>query len=365
MKSWEYSRLFLFLVMPSSLHISRKKETYPVSQPFLEYLAKYGRAIDMPISYNDLKRFDNTITLYDKHKNDSLWVTALYPQYETQTLFDGLKKIYSILKSGGDQSVHEHLNIERVDYCTFGNSNPFRIKIVNNYNDVYDYFYIKKPDASRILGLELEHILSPSRINYFSNQDTIVEEHIAGIPGDMFMANYLLKPDHDQKRIAKEFVKFNERCLVRLLGDMRAYNFVFDITPDFEEAQYRIRPIDFDQQSYEGRKNLYLPQFFKENKPLVTLVQELFNKEVIKQYQSEERTLIATRIKASEKQLRDLLASLKDEPLAPLDKITQLNKEISDFFEIPFTSATTMTEILRKLLQTISDRYEKTKKLTL
>jgi hypothetical protein len=143
---------------------------------------------------------------------------------------------------------------------------------------------------------------------------------------------------------------------------MRAYNFVFDITPDFEEAQYRIRPIDFDQQSYEGRKNLYLPQFFKENKPLVTLVQELFNKEVIKQYQSEERTLIATRIKASEKQLRDLLASLKDEPLAPLDKITQLNKEISDFFEIPFTAATTMTEILRKLLQTISDRFAENQK---
>ncbi|MEI2737209.1 MAG: hypothetical protein V9F01_00320 [Chitinophagaceae bacterium] len=32
-----------------------------------------------------------------------------------------------------------------------------------------------------------------------------------------------------------------------------------------------IRCIDFDQQSYEGRKNLYLPQFFKENYPFVEL----------------------------------------------------------------------------------------------
>jgi len=35
-------------------------------------------------------------------------------------------------------------------------------------------------------------------------------------------------------RFAKEFVKFNERCFVRLLGDMRSYNFVVDITPDIE-----------------------------------------------------------------------------------------------------------------------------------
>ena len=46
---------------------------------------------------------------------------------------------------------------------------------------------------------------------------------------------------------------------------MRSYNCVVDITPDIEDYQYRIRAIDFDQQSYEGRKNLYLPQFFKEN----------------------------------------------------------------------------------------------------
>jgi hypothetical protein len=67
--------------------------------------------------------------------------------------------------------------------------------------------------------------------------------------------------------LPKEFVKFNERCFVRLLGDMRSYNFVVNITPDIEDYQYRIRAIDFDQQSYEGRRNLYLPQFFKENLP--------------------------------------------------------------------------------------------------
>lgn len=52
------------------------------------------------------------------------------------------------------------------------------------------------------------------------------------------MDAYLMKRklDFNEKRLAKEFVKFNERCLVRLLGDMRAYNYVFDISPNFAES---------------------------------------------------------------------------------------------------------------------------------
>ena len=32
--------------------------------------------------------------------------------------------------------------------------------------------------------------------------------------------------------------------------------------PDFEESQYRVRAIDFDQQCYEGKRTMYLPQYF-------------------------------------------------------------------------------------------------------
>jgi hypothetical protein len=49
---------------------------------------------------------------------------------------------------------------------------------------------------------------------------------------------------------------------VRLLGDMRSYNFIFDFTQDFDDVQFNIRSIDFDQQSYEGNKNNYLPTVF-------------------------------------------------------------------------------------------------------
>ena len=108
----------------------------------------------------------------------------------------------------------------------------------------------------------------PTESVFLPHQQTLIEDHIPGIPGDIFITTLSEEPITNRIRFAKEFVKFNERCFVRLLGDMRSYNFVVDITPDIEDFQYRIRAIDFDQQSYEGRKKMYLPQFFKENKSL-------------------------------------------------------------------------------------------------
>src|SRR5690606_28621350 len=108
-------------------------------------------------------------------------------------------------------------------------------------------FYVKRADASRIYGLELEHILSPNRIDFLHDEDTLIEEHVSGIPGDVFCAEYLQHDRLDEVRVAKEFVKFNERCFLRLLGDMRSGNWVVDMTPDFDETVYRSRAIDFAQ----------------------------------------------------------------------------------------------------------------------
>jgi hypothetical protein len=95
---------------------------------------------------------------------------------------------------------------------------PFRIKIVNNYNEVYDYFYIKYPTLRESADWSWSTLLSPYWINYLVDDDTLVEEHIAGIPGDVFVNDYINRKEFNPKRIAKEFVKFNERCFVRLSG---------------------------------------------------------------------------------------------------------------------------------------------------
>src|SRR5690606_19255836 len=202
----------------------------------------------------------------------------------------------------------EHKYIDRIDYCTFGNTHPFRVRIVNRLNDVYDYIYIKQADASRIYGLELEEILSPNQVNYLVDGTTLVEEHIAGIPGDLFATTPLAHTDYNPKRIAKEFVKFNERCIITLLGDMRAYNFVMQITPDFDDFQFRIRAIDFDQQFYEGNVKVYLPQFFKENLPYVKLSMEHLTEKTVSQYQQEERSSIVHRVRSE----RHRIAALRD-----------------------------------------------------
>ena len=312
---------------------SRKKPMFPVNEDFHSYLVNYGREGKLPVEYRDLQRFTYSLPLKDKQGRDTAWETVIYDMREWDFIREGLVRIYASLKTEGDLTFSKHLDVARIDFCGFGNSQPFRIRIVNKFNDNYDHYYIKVADASRIYGLELEHLLSPNRIKFLMSRQTLVEEHIPGIPGDLFADHYLERPETNKIRLAKEFVKFNERCFVRLLGDMRAYNWVIDITPDIEDFQYRIRAIDFDQQSYEGRKNLYLPQFFKENNPFVNVTLKYLNRDSIEQYQTEERTMIAFRLASSRYRVKELLDIMGRDTISTPEKVEQLAKELSAFHE--------------------------------
>ena len=307
----------------------QRKQFFPINSAFRDYLAEYQRGIDLPISYEDLLDYDDAFPLINKDGKDTLWLTLIYEQQRGRELYEGLKKIYVILRSGGDETAISNLFIDRVDYCTFGNTKPMRVRVVNQYNDNHDYFYVKKADASRIYGLELEELLSPNHINFLVYGDTLIEEHIIGVPGDDFIRDYLPRTDLHSVRLAKEFIKFNERCFVRLLGDMRAYNYVVEVTPDFEQNQYRVRAIDFDQQSYEGRRSLYLPQFFKNNFPVVRLCTELINVETSRQYQREERSLIKRRLNFSRYRIRHLRDCMYTDQISSKEKVRQLRRELA------------------------------------
>ena len=331
---------------------SRKKDIYPVNDSLRTYLKTHGREVRLPVRYKDLLNFTFSVPLVDKSGKDTLWEKVTYDMKEWEFIREGLIKIYAILKTEGDLSFIKHLDVARIDYCTFGNSNPFRIRIVNKFNDNYDYYYIKQADSSRIYGLELEHILSPNRITFFTFRQTLVEEHIPGIPGDFFISYHLTDRTTNLIRFAKEFVKFNERCFVRLLGDMRSYNFVVDITPDIEDFQYRIRAIDFDQQCYEGRKTIYLPQFFKENLPLVELSRKVLNIDSIEQYQAEERTLMAFRMASSRMRTMDLLSIMSKDSISKPEKIAQLKQELGAHFHTKaFEKARSMGQIVKTHLK--------------
>jgi hypothetical protein len=333
---------------------SRKKPIYTINSNLRKYLVKYGREVYLPIQYEELQRFTYSIPLKDKTGKDAYWETVSYDMREWHYLNEALVKVYAILKTEGDFSFVNQLDVERIDFCAFGNSQPFRIKIKNRFNDNADHYYIKKADASRVYGLELEHLLSPNRMTYFTNGQTLIEEHIPGIPGDEFIKHYLNHPDTNQVRFAKEFVKFNERCFMRLLGDMRSYNFVVDITPDIENIDYVIRAIDFDQQSYEGRKNLYLPQYFKDNYPYVETVVKLLNKESIIQYQAEERTKVVFRLASALYRMKELIDIMCHDNISTPEKISKLATELSEHFKQKmFLRAKTMGHIVKIQLKQI------------
>src|SRR6201992_525064 len=194
---------------------SRKKPIFPVTDGLRGYLKNHGREVRLPVSYRDLLLYITySVPLKDKNQQDTLWETVVYDMRHWDFIRDGLVQMYAILKTEGDLSYTKHLDLARIDFCVSANSQPFRIRIVNKFNDNYDHFYIKQADASRVYGLELEHLLSPNRISFFTHQQTLIEDHIAGIPGDIFISSYLHEPITNRIRFAKEFVKFNERCFV-------------------------------------------------------------------------------------------------------------------------------------------------------
>jgi hypothetical protein len=338
---------------------TQKKPTYPIGGPLRSYLKKYRRDRELPVTYERLRHFPEAVPLADADGRNTLWETVVYPATDMAALNEDLKRIYALLKVDGDFSVMQHLYIDRVDFCSFGNSMPFRVRIVNAYNDNPDYFYIKQADASRVYGLELEHLLSPNRLNYLTHQSTLVEEHIAGVPGDVFIARWLGSSELTPIRIAKEMVKFNERCFLRLLGDMRSYNFVVVLNPDFEGWQVRLRAMDFDQQTYNGRKNFYLPQFFKENRGLVEFCARHLHEQTAFQYQREEQTLLLHRAEVSAPRLQLLLQAMELDAIAPEESVRSLREGLAEHFQTDaFLRCTSMGALVRENLRVARERME-------
>jgi hypothetical protein len=340
--------------------MSKKKPAYPITEQLSNYLTQHSRNIKIPIYYDDLLRFQGAVEIYDEKGNDTLWIRTYFAEHEREEIETSLKRVYTILHADGSDSAVAFLNIDAIDFCTFGNSKPFRIKVRNILNDNYTYLYIKIADASRIYGLELEDLLSPNHINFLVHKDTLIEEHISGIPGDIFIEEQLEECSLQAKKaIAKEFVKFNERCFTRLLGDMRSYNYVMVLTHDFDSIQYRIRAIDFDQQSFEGNPKVYKPQYLKENNKLVEMTLQLLQEESINQYKVEERSLLAKRASSDYERLGDLLSCMCNDTISTPQKIKELKMGLFKLTgDVNFKKTTNMGAILKIALEFVVRNYK-------
>src|SRR5258708_31349954 len=96
---------------------SQKKPIFPVNSALRKYLTKYGREVKLPVSYQDLLHFRYTFPLKDKNGNTTAWEQASYDMREWEHLREGLVKIYAILKTEGDFSFVNHLDVARIGFC--------------------------------------------------------------------------------------------------------------------------------------------------------------------------------------------------------------------------------------------------------
>lgn len=332
------AEIVLLCAMHAPNEIRNRKPAYPIGAPLSGLLRSIDRAQQLPVAYHDLLRHEGLLAQRDAQGRETLWTTVMLLPAELEDMHERLVHLYQMIVADG--RMVDHLRVASIDFCAYGNSQPFRIKILNQINDNHDYYYIKKADASRVYGLELEHMLSPNRINYLVDGDTLVEEHIIGVPGDDFIRN----PEHyggnlNPVRLSKEFVKFNERCFARLLGDMRAYNFVVDVIQDFDQVQYRLRSIDFDQQCHEGRHRIYLPQFYKENLPFVQFARRHIDGESAIQYSNEELALLRKRYRLSQARLEELLAVMAKDKISTQAHVHQLAAELAAMHGVPALAA--------------------------
>ena len=340
--------------------MSKKKPAYPIKDFLGDYLKHYNRSLKISICYEDLLRFAGAINLYNENDEDTLWIRVYFSDSDRREIDESLKKVYTILHSDGNSDISEFLSVDAIDYCTFGNSKPFRVKIRNILNDNFTYFYVKQADASRVYGLELEHILSPNRINFLVEGHTLIEEHIVGIPGDTFIKDYLPNLSTlEQSQVAKEFVKFNELCQLRLLGDMRSYNYVVIPTHDFDSVKYRIRAIDFDQQCFEGKIKVYQPQFFKENAKLVQMISNRLDLSSVLQYQKEERSILAKRLINTHLRTETLLECMTKDQISFPDHVENLKNDLLNYtYHTKFKRCESMGEILKTGFDFITKNYK-------
>lgn len=134
---------------------SKKKIGFKVNDDLMAYLKRHNRYLKLPVEYQDLARYMSSLPLLDADGNDTLWETVYYPESDMSDLNRALTEIYAFLKTDGDIRVQELLSVARIDFCTFGNTHPFRVRIVNKLNDNYDHFYVKKQMPPGFTGLSL------------------------------------------------------------------------------------------------------------------------------------------------------------------------------------------------------------------
>ena len=144
-----------------------------------------------------------------------------------------------------------------------------------------------------------------------------------------------------------------------LLGDMRSYNYVIIPTHDFDKIIYKIRAIDFDQQSFEGNLKVYDLQFLKENFKIVEMVNKKLDKKSITQYKLEERSYMAKRIISSPRRATSLIECMKSDTISFSNNVQLLKKHLIKYVgDVKFKECNNMGDIIETILIFVKRNYQ-------
>ena len=97
-----------------------------------------------------------------------------------------------------------------------------------------------------------------------------------------------------------------------------------------------------------------MPKYFKQNNPLIKIGLKCMTPETVKQYQKEERSLIAHRYKASKEKTNELLAVMSMDNISKGENVRSLSKDLSVHYKNKdFLNCETMGELVRKSLENV------------
>ena len=128
---------------------------------------------------------------------------------------------------------------------------------------------------------------------------------------------------------------------------------------DFDKIIYKIRAIDFDQQSFEGNLKVYDLQFLKENFKIVDMVNKKLDKNSITQYKLEERSYMAKRIISSPRRATSLIRCMKSDTISFPNNVQLLKKHLIKYVgDVKFKECNNMGDILETILIFVKRNYQ-------
>jgi len=89
-----------------------RKPSFAIREGLRGYLANYKRERPLPITYERLCDFHETIPLVNRDGQPTLWDTVIYRHDEMGPLYEELKATYALLKVDGDSRFVRHLYID-------------------------------------------------------------------------------------------------------------------------------------------------------------------------------------------------------------------------------------------------------------